>query len=115
MILYSYQKCLTCRNAANWLDQKEINYEIIDIVKNPPSKKILELALIQFQANKKKIFNKRGKSYKSINVNLKEISNEKIIELLSKDGKLIKRPFLITNERKIILGFDESLYSKLFI
>ena len=29
---------------------------------------------------------------------------------MSSDGKLIKRPFLIINENKLILGFNESEY-----
>ena len=38
------------------------------------------------------------------------LTKKEILELLSKDGKLIKRPFLIINESKIILGFNESEY-----
>ena len=86
----------------------------IDIIKNPPTKKILELALNQFSLDKKKIFNKRGKNFKLINFDILELTNEKIIELLSNDGKLLKRPFLIINESKIIVGFNESEYTAYF-
>ncbi len=109
-LFYSYSKCSTCRKASKWLDQNNINYQLIDIVKETPSKKFLELALIQFFSDKKKIFNIRGKSFKSIDLDIKNTSNEKIIELLSNDGKLIKRPFLIINESKFILGFNELEY-----
>ena len=110
IIIYSYPKCSTCRKASKWLDQNNINYQLIDIVKEPPSKKYLELALIQFSLDIKKIFNTRGKSYKSIDIDILNLTKNKIIELLSKDGKLIKRPFLIIDERKLILGFNESDY-----
>ena len=70
----------------------------------------MELALIQFSLDIKKIFNTRGKSYKSIDIDILNLTKNKIIELLSKDGKLIKRPFLIIDERKLILGFNESDY-----
>ena len=107
---YSYPKCSTCRKASNWLDQNNINYKFIDIVKESPPKKFLELALIKFLFDKKKIFNTRGKSFKSMDFDINDLSNEKIIELLSNDGKLIKRPFLIINESKLILGFNETEY-----
>lgn len=110
VIFYSYPKCSTCRKASKWLDQNNINYQLIDIVKEPPSKKFLELALIQFSLDIKKIFNTRGKSYKSISIDILDLTQKKIIELLSNDGKLIKRPFLIINESKLILGFNEYEY-----
>ena len=110
VILYSYPKCSTCRKASKWLDQNNINYQLIDIVKEPPSKKYLELALTQFSSDIKKIFNTRGKNYKLIDINISDLSKKRIIELLSNDGKLIKRPFLIINESKLILGFKESEY-----
>ena len=111
VIIYSYPKCSTCKKATNWLDQNNIKYQLIDIVKEPPSKKYLELALIEFSLDKKKIFNTRGKSFKSMDVNILELEKKKIIKLLSNDGKLIKRPFLVINESKLILGFNESEYA----
>lgn len=110
VIFYSYPKCSTCRKASKWLDQNNINYQLIDIVKEPPSTKFLELALIQFSLDIKKIFNTRGKSYKSIDFDILNLEKKRIIELLLNDGKLIKRPFLIINESKLILGFNESEY-----
>jgi len=114
VIFYSYPKCSTCRKASKWLDQNNINYKFVDIVKETPSKKFLELALMQFSLDLKKIFNTRGKNFKSINFDVLELPKKKIIELLSNDGKLIKRPFLIINESKLILGFNESEYTANF-
>ena len=110
VIFYSYPKCSTCRKASKWLDQNNISYQFIDIIKEPPSKKFLELAIMQFSLDIKKIFNTRGKSFKSIDFDLLNLTKKEIFELLSNDGKLIKRPFLIINECKIILGFNESEY-----
>ena len=114
VIFYSYPKCSTCRKASNWLDLNNINYKLIDIVKETPSKKFLELALIQFSLDIKKVFNTKGKSYKSIDIDILDLTKKRIIELLLNDGKLIKRPFLIINESKLILGFNESEYAANF-
>ena len=110
VIFYSYPKCSTCRKASKWLDKKNINYQLIDIVKEPPSKKFLELAFIQFSLDIKKIFNTRGKSYKSIGIDILDLTKKKIIELLSNDGKLFKRPFLIIKNGRLINfpSFDNS-------
>ena len=110
IIFYSYLKCSTCRKAANWLDKENCEYQLIDIVKEPPLSDYLNLALEQYSVDKKRIFNTRGKSFKSINFDIYSLSKEEIIQLLRSDGKLIKRPFLIFGE-KIILGFNEAEYS----
>ncbi len=115
IIVYSYIKCSTCRKAARWLDEKDFEYKLIDIVKEPPLKKYLNLALEQYSADKKKVFNTRGTSYKSINIDIHGLSKEEIIQLLLSDGKLIKRPFLVYKEKKVILGFNEIEYSKQFM
>ena len=114
IILYSYSKCSTCRKALKWLDQKFLEYHLIDIVKTPPSEEFLYLALNQNAADKKKVFNTRGKTFKLIDFDINKSSNEEIIQLLSSDGKLIKRPFLIYEEEKIILGFSDSEYNNYF-
>ena len=114
IIFYSYPKCSTCSKASKWLDQNNINYQLIDITKEPPSKKFLELALFQFSLDIKKVFNTRGKSFKLIDFDIFKLTKKEIVKLLSNDGKLIKRPFLIINESKLILGFNESEYTSNF-
>ena len=115
IIFYSYLKCSTCRKAAKWLESKDFEFQLIDIVKEPPLVNYLNLALEQYSDDKKKIFNTRGKSFKSINVDTNSLSREEIIQLLLSDGKLIKRPFLVYEEKKVILGFNEIEYTKQFM
>ena len=115
IILYSYLKCSTCRKAAKWLDTKDFEYELIDIVKEPPLLDYLNLALEQYSPDKKRIFNTRGKAFKSINLDINSLSREEINQLLLSDGKLIKRPFLVYEEKKVILGFNEIEYAKQFL
>ena len=115
IIFYSYLRCSTCLKAAKWLDKKDLEYQLIDIVKTPPLLKYLNLALEQYSVDKKRIFNVRGKAFKSINLDINFLSKEEIIKLLLSDGKLIKRPFLIYEEKKVILGFNEIEYTKQFL
>ena len=115
IILYSYLKCSTCRKAAKWLESQDIEFQLIDIVKEPPIIKYLNLALKQYSDDKKKIFNIRGKAFKSLNLDIYGLSKDEIIQLLISDGKLIKRPFLIYEGKKVILGFNEIEYAENFI
>ena len=114
IIFYSYLKCSTCRKAANWLNKNGFEYLLIDLVKEPPSHNYLNLALEEYSADKKKVFNTRSKAFKSLSVDINSLSREEIIQLLMSDGKLIKRPFLIYKSKKVILGFNEIEYTKQF-
>ena len=115
IIFYSYLKCSTCRKAAKWLESNDFEFQLIDIVKEPPLSKYLNLAFDQYSQDKKKIFNTRVKAFKNLNLDIYGLSREEIIQLLSSDGKLIKRPFLICEGKKVILGFNEIEYAKQII
>ena len=115
IIFYSYLKCSTCRKAAKWLKSKDFEFQLIDIVKEPPLVNYLNLALDQYSDDKKRIFNTRGKAFKNLNLDFYSLSREEIIQLLVNDGKLIKRPFLIYEGKKVILGFNEIEYAKQII
>jgi len=112
IIFYSYLKCSTCRNAEKWLKSKDFEFQLIDIVKEPPLVNYLNLALKQYSDDKKRIFNTRGKAFKTLNMYINDLSREEIIKLLLSNGKLIKRPFLIFEGEKVILGFNEIEYAK---
>ena len=112
IIFYSYLRCSTCRKAAKWLESKDFEFQLIDIVKEPPLVNYLNLALEKYSDDKKSIFNTRGKAFRTLNLDIDLLSKEEIIQLLLSDGKLIKRPFLIYEGKKVILGFNEIEYAK---
>ncbi len=115
IIFYSYLRCSTCRKALKWLESKNFEYQLIDIVKEPPLVNYLNLALKQYSDDKKGIFNIRGKAFKSLNRDINDLSREEIMQLLLNNGKLIKRPFLVYQEKKVILGFNEFEYANQFL
>lgn len=115
MKLYQYKKCSTCRKAIQYLDKKNIAYKDIDITEQPPTKTELKQMLGFYEGNIKKLFNTSGVQYREMKVSekLKSMSNAEAIELLSKNGKLVKRPFLIDKDKnKGIVGFKEDEWKK---
>lgn len=110
--VYQYAKCSTCRKALKWLDGRGERYESIDIVTSPPKKTELSRALKQ-GLPLKKLFNTSGQSYREggWGEKLAKVSEAEALEALTKDGKLIKRPFVITDSC-VLVGFDEAAYKK---
>ena len=108
--LYSYSRCTTCRKAIKWLEENKVDYQLIDITENPPSKKILQNAL-EYLGDRKFLFNTSGLSYREIGSKVvKAMSNDEALLALSSDGKLIKRPFLIIDQSKYLVGFNSDLW-----
>ena len=118
MKLYEYQNCSTCKKAIQFLDKKKVSYERIPIVDQPPTvnelKKMLGY-LTEAGGSIKNLFNTSGAQYRELKIadKLKKgMSESEALTLLSKNGKLIKRPFLLTSETGTV-GFKEDVWKKL--
>ena len=112
--VYQYPKCSTCRNALKWLDGHGVSYDSIDIVTTPPKKAELQKAL-KSGVPLKKLFNTSGQSYREggWSDKLGKVTEAQALDALVADGKLIKRPFVLSGEQ-ILVGFDEAAYKKTF-
>lgn len=108
--VYQYAKCSTCRKALKWLDAQGVSYDAVDIVTAPPKKAELARALKSGIALKK-LFNTSGQSYRDgkWGEKLGQVSEAEALDALAKDGKLIKRPFVVSGE-DVLVGFDEAAY-----
>lgn len=105
---FGYAKCSTCQKAKKFLSQKGVKVEDIDIATTPPSRALLEAALASDQVSISDLFNKSGQLYRELNMKekLRQLTTKQLLELLTVNGKLIKRPF-ITDGKKVTVGFCE--------
>ena len=109
-----YPKCTTCQKAKKWLDDNSIKYEFRDIKLDNPTLNELTEWYKKSGLPLKKFFNTSGLLYKSLDLKnkLPSMSEEEMLELLSSDGMLVKRP-LIISESLVLLGFKEEEYEKI--
>jgi arsenate reductase len=102
--LYAYPACGTCRKAALWLSQRGLSLETVDITQQPPSVEELRAALCQL--GRGRLFNTSGQSYRALGAAaVKAMEDEQALAALAADGRLIKRPFLIAADGRILTGF----------
>lgn len=114
--IFVYKTCSTCRKALKFLEQNSVEFCVKDIIDTPPSLSELKIMLNQEGGNLKKLFNTSGLVYREMGLSQKlpNMSTEEALKLLSKNGKLIKRPFLLNkSSQKGIVGFKESEYQSL--
>ena len=112
MIIYVYLKCSTCQKALSFLKDNKIDYTMKEINVTPPSIQELKIMLNYQGGNIKKLLNTSGMLYREMNLShtLQNMSQEEILSLLSSEGMLIKRPFLLTKNLGLV-GFKKIEWS----
>lgn len=115
MLFLCYPKCSTCRKAQKWLDEHDMDYDIRDIKTDNPDLAELELWHQASGLPLKKFFNTSGQLYRSLELSKKlpGMSDAEQYALLASDGMLVKRPILITDDNKVLVGFKEDQWAEI--
>ena len=108
MKVYCYSKCSTCKKALKWLDEKGIEYDLLDIKADHPDEKALRTYYAMSGLPLKRFFNTSGMQYRELGLSKKlpEMSEDEQLALLATDGMLVKRP-LVIGEDFVLTGFKE--------
>ncbi|MCZ8519374.1 MULTISPECIES: arsenate reductase family protein [Paenibacillus] len=111
--VYQYPSCSTCRSAVKWLKEHGWELELVHIVEQPPTVEELREIIPRSGLEIKKWFNVSGEVYKELGLKdkLPVLSEEEKIELLASNGKLIKRPVVISGSR-VTVGFKADQYEE---
>lgn len=112
--VYQYSGCSTCRKAINFLNDLNISFESIPIRETPPSIPELKKAK-QILGDLKKLFNVSGNDYREgkWKDKITSISEADAISALSKNGNLVKRPFVLM-DNDVLVGFKEDEWKEKF-
>ena len=107
--VYCYSKCSTCKKALKWLDEKGVEYQLIDIKEKRPDEKTLRALHKKSGLPLKRFFNTSGMLYRELELSKKlpDMSEDEQFKLLASDGMIVKRPLLITKD-KVLTGFKEN-------
>lgn len=113
-LFVEYPKCSTCKKAKKWLEDNQVEFEDRNIVTQCPTKAELRNWIQQSKLDIQKFFNTSGIVYKELKLKekLKQMSDEKKLELLASNGMLIKRPILI-GDGEVVNGFKEEEWKKM--
>ena len=112
MKLFSYSSCSTCRRAIKWLKNYDIAFELIDLLKSPPSKDML-ISASKLYGDRKYLLNTSGTIYRSIGSDVvKKMTDNELFEKLFIEPRLIKRPFLFKSSKCFLVGFKEEKWAE---
>lgn len=106
-----YPKCGTCIKAAKWLRANGIDVEARDITLQNPTAEELSAWIPASGLPIRKFFNTSGLKYRELNLKnkMETAIRDELLSLLASDGKLVKRPLLVTGD-SVLVGFDEAAW-----
>lgn len=109
---YTYPSCTSCRKAKMWLKQNKVSFEERHLFKETPSVEELRELLKLTKGGTEDILAKRSQSFKSLDVDIYDLSTNELLKLLTKNPKLLKRP-LVTDGKHLIAGYSPGDMKKL--
>lgn len=114
LTLYGLPNCDTCKKAQNWLKRIGQPFTFIDYRANPVAPELLNAWAEQlggFDA----LLNKASTTWRTLLPNKKSPgSKPEYLMLLKEYPALVKRPVLVFPDGRVVLGFKDAHYKKLF-
>ncbi|TQV62366.1 MAG: Spx/MgsR family RNA polymerase-binding regulatory protein [Sulfurovum sp.] len=112
MKVYGIKSCGSVKKALNFLKSHEIVFEFIDFKVTP----VDEVKIKEWLENvsMERLLNTKGTTYRTLKLKEMNLNDEQKIEWMAKANNLIKRP-VIEYDGGIEVGFDEALYSSVFL
>ena len=105
-LFIEYPKCTTCKKARKWLEDKGVPFESRHIAEQAPTAEELRGWWKSSGLPLRRFFNTCGMKYRELGLaaKLPTMSEDEMLQLLSSDGMLVKRPLLVTASA-VIPGF----------
>ena len=101
--IYHNPRCSKSRQTLALLTENEMDVEIIEYLKTPPSRKELTDILKMLGIKPRDLLRKGEKEYKEAGLNNMELSDKQIIDAMLEHPKLIERP-IVTKDGQARIG-----------
>ena len=116
ILFFQYPSCRTCKKAAKWLKDHDIDIESKHIVETPPTVGELTEWITRSNLPLQKFFNTSGQKYREPTMKhpISPTPEKQHTQQLATDGKLIKRPLLVTDSQ-VLVGFNAELWQDVLL
>jgi arsenate reductase len=110
-LFIQYPKCSTCRKAAEWLKQNNVEATSRHIVEENPTREELSVWIDRSGLPVSRFFNTSGLVYKERNLKekVKTASRDELIDILASNGMVVKRPIIVAGDF-VLVGFNETVW-----
>lgn len=94
--------CSKSRTILEYLDENNVKFEIIDFIENPLSKMEIKTVLKKLNCSPSEIMRKNEGEFKTLNLNLENLSTDELVDILFHHPNLMQRPILIKGKIAMI-------------
>ena len=99
--------CNKIQDTKAWLAEREVEYEFIDIKKEPLTKE--ELNELVYKIGLDALINKKGMMWRKLGLAEQELSEPELFDILLNNQNMMKRPIMVLEEA-ILVGYDEEAF-----
>ena len=104
--LFLSPSCTSCRKARAWLNRHDVVFQEHNIMTSPLSRDELLKILSYTENGTEDIISTRSKVFQKLDIDVDELAVSELINLISKNPSLLRRPIIMDNKRMQI-GFNE--------
>jgi arsenate reductase len=109
-LVLAYAGCSTCKKALRWFSDRGVDVDVRPIVDSPPTAAELAEWIPKSGRSVRKWLNTSGQSYRAIGKEaIDAATDEQLVRRLTEDGKLVKRPVVVTG-KTVVVGYDEAAF-----
>lgn len=112
MEFYGYKKCSTCRQAYKVLQDNDIEVEFQDFVQVPPTREQLLDFASKTPGGLLDLVNPRGTRFRELGLKDQTLTDEQWLDLLTREGKLLKRPIVVLDNGTLSIGYNKDTYAQ---
>ena len=95
--IYHNPKCGTSRNTLAMIRAAGVEPEVIEYLKNPPSRETLVKLLGAMKARPRDVLRQKGTPYDKMNLGDESLSDDALIDAMMEHPILINRPIVVTD------------------
>lgn len=99
------------KKAFNFLKEKGIKYEFVDVRVEPLSRE--EIERFAYLVGIDTLLNRKSTTWRELGIGNKDLSESDLVSLIQEHQTLIKRPVL-EHEDSVMVGFDVDAYEHMF-
>lgn len=102
--IYHNPRCSKSRQTLALLEDRGINPEVVEYLKNPPNEETISQLLDLLDFEPRELMRKNEDEYKALDLGNTQLSKQELIAAMSENSKLIERPIVVVDDKKAAIG-----------
>lgn len=104
--LYMSKKCSSCKKAKEWLEENNIDYKEINILKERLTKEEVKTIIRMTEDGTDEIISTRSNVYQQIGPELERMNLHQLYEVIIENPSILRRP-LVLDDKRLVVGYNE--------